>query len=150
MKVLFLDFDGVLNCDKYFAEGEIDMPFFDERCMKNLTRIIKETGAKIVLSTTWREYWEKSESECKVQGLEINRIFDSYGLKITDKTDDVCFYDRGAEIALWMMEREDVTGFAVLDDMQIEGIPPRHVIKTDGKTGLTPDDAERAISVLNE
>lgn len=52
MKIIFLDIDGVLNVnfngrDKY---GRIFHPNF----VDNLRDIINRTGAKIVISSTWK------------------------------------------------------------------------------------------------
>ena len=52
MKIIFLDFDGVLNSERYFrsygAEGLALNP--DNLCF--LKEIVVATGAKIVLSTS--------------------------------------------------------------------------------------------------
>ena len=61
MKVIFLDIDGVLNSETfskdnhkvYLATGEIK-PDVDEKAVQRLVTIIKETNAKIVLSSSWR------------------------------------------------------------------------------------------------
>jgi hypothetical protein len=73
MKVLFLDFDGVLN---YFSEdgfdNHVNMPlWFCEDAMNNLDKIIKNTGTKIVLSTSHRfkqESVDKFMKECRDRG----------------------------------------------------------------------------------
>lgn len=59
MKVIFLDVDGVLNSDEYFdkirnlniegIECEIDI-----EKIRLLKKAIDETGAKVVLSSSWR------------------------------------------------------------------------------------------------
>ena len=59
MKVIFLDVDGVLNSDEYFdkiknlnidgIQSEIDV-----EKIKMLNMAINETGAKIVLTSSWR------------------------------------------------------------------------------------------------
>ena len=51
-KILFLDIDGVLNITcNYFDEFgcTFEKPFVD-----NLAWIIEQTGAKIVISSSWR------------------------------------------------------------------------------------------------
>ena len=47
-KIVFLDVDGVINItkDKYHV--------FNQDCLKQLTRIIESTNAKIVVSSSWR------------------------------------------------------------------------------------------------
>jgi predicted mannosyl-3-phosphoglycerate phosphatase (HAD superfamily) len=50
MKIIFLDIDGVLNNYNTLGEGLN----WESNAVKILKRIIKETGAKVVLSSTWR------------------------------------------------------------------------------------------------
>ena len=64
MKVIFLDIDGVLVCydsvdktaekPKLPIDPETHMHNFHKPCVKNLNKIIEATGAKLVLSSTWR------------------------------------------------------------------------------------------------
>lgn len=59
MKIIFLDIDGVLNSDEYFdkikylkiegIESEID-----RKKVKLLQEAVKQTGAKVVLTSSWR------------------------------------------------------------------------------------------------
>ena len=60
MKVIFLDFDGVMDTGYYFAalirehKPRFDSygMVFDPYCIENLRKIIDKTGAKIVVSST--------------------------------------------------------------------------------------------------
>lgn len=45
-KIIFLDIDGVLCIPPYLK--------FDEKCMDNLRKIVKATGSKIIVSSSWR------------------------------------------------------------------------------------------------
>lgn len=64
MKVIFLDFDGVMdtayydNYLNYMGLPEKDKygVVFDPDCIANLRRIIDETGAGIVVSSTWKDF----------------------------------------------------------------------------------------------
>lgn len=61
-KIIFLDFDGVLNTEQYQARLAVDGkpskdawgPLFDPRAVGNLRKIIESTGAAIVISSSWR------------------------------------------------------------------------------------------------
>ena len=55
MKVVFLDFDGVINI-KDFSELK-----FDSNCIKNLNKIIKQTNADVVISSAWRNNYTLDE-----------------------------------------------------------------------------------------
>lgn len=56
MKVIFLDIDGVLNT-KYWENMKVRDQYghtFDPNSVANLARIIEETGAEIVISSSWK------------------------------------------------------------------------------------------------
>ena len=62
MKVIFLDFDGVMDTVYYdyvlAKEGKLGNDeygcVFDPNCIKNLKHIIDQTGADIVVSSSWK------------------------------------------------------------------------------------------------
>lgn len=79
--IIFLDIDGVLNCEQGFKNGEITygkthMNFY-EPSKKWLNKLIVETNAKIVISSTWRksglkymkEVWEDENMEGNIIGI---------------------------------------------------------------------------------
>jgi len=78
MKVIFLDIDGVLNlyCESRDEYGCC----FHSHLVDNLKRLIDETGAKIVISSTWRfsglvimkEMWIKRGLPGEVVGITPN------------------------------------------------------------------------------
>ena len=86
MKILFLDFDGVLNSEKYVKNSNEFGVVIDPERMILLKQIIDSTGAKIVLTSSWREHWDKDAQSCDDTGIEINNIFEKYNLNIFDKT----------------------------------------------------------------
>jgi hypothetical protein len=63
MKIIFLDIDGVLNCENAFKNGECkyigDASFhymqFGKTQKRWINKLINETNAKIVISSTWRK-----------------------------------------------------------------------------------------------
>ena len=69
MKVLFLDFDGVMDTEYYdHILSEAGKPIsdeygllFDPECVKNLKYIIDSTGADIVISSTWKDIMSYQE-----------------------------------------------------------------------------------------
>jgi hypothetical protein len=65
MKIIFLDFDGVLNSQYWYTKrmGEFTMDDFgskypiyefDPETIERLNYIIEKTSAKVVVSSTWR------------------------------------------------------------------------------------------------
>lgn len=149
MKIIFLDFDGVLNSEKYIRACRKCGVIVNPSSMLLLKQIVDRTGAYIVLSTSWREHWGKNEAECDDVGLEINRIFDDFGLKIFDKTPKMN-YCREDEIEEWLIFNPEVENFVVLDDAFLDSKKIRnHFVKTDNyKDGLDENDVEKAITIL--
>lgn len=152
-KILFLDIDGVLNSKRYddarrFEDGNIDVSR-----LPLVKRIIDETSAEIVLSSTWRKHWSQDPDGCDPIGVSLNRLFAEYGLTISDKTPVLDAYDRVQEIRLWLEAHgNEVKSLAVLDDHRFGwGDLDDYVARTDfyiGR-GLGEAHVEKVIRVLN-
>jgi hypothetical protein len=90
MKIIFLDIDGILNCEDAYRAGHcqyVEWIWEDGRkdhyqrfcswSKELLNRLIRETGAKIVISSTWRlsgidfmkKVWELEEMEGEIIGI---------------------------------------------------------------------------------
>ena len=149
MKVIFLDFDGVLNSEKYIKASNKYGVVIDPSRMVLLKKIVDNTNAEIVLSTSWREHWDKNTANCNQTGIEINEIFGEYGLEIFDKTPKLNL-KREDEIKAWLFENK-VENFVVLDDAFLSSdFLEGHFIKTSNYfEGLDETDVEKAIEILN-
>ncbi len=149
MKILFLDFDGVLNDENYVRDQGYFGLILNPKNLLLLKRLIDATGAKIVLSTSWREHWNLDPSECDEIGLEINQIFAQYGLEAYDKTPEIG-YRREVPIRSWLDAHPEVETFVVLDDLRLgadwlEG----HFVRTSNRHGgLSEENLRDAIEVL--
>ena len=150
MKVIFLDFDGVLNSAKSPVDSGTDGLVIESGKMELLKQIVDATGAEIVLSTSWREYWSADPGKCGSTGARIRQIFDAHGLRILDKT-PVLHTRREQEIVSWLEAHPEVREFVVLDDRlmgdeRLKG----HIIKTSFYFGgLDETDVQSAIKRLN-
>ena len=103
--VLFLDVDGVLNSAKWFAsQGPMSPTEVDPRAVRRVQRIIAKTGARIVLSSSWRGSTELEE-KLRVAGVPIDDVTPRH----RDRS-------RGYEIAAWLAAHPDVSNYAILDD----------------------------------
>ena len=90
MKIIFLDIDGVLNCESAYLNGECQYQewiwedgrkdHYQRFCVRSkelLNKLIDETGAKIVISSTWRhsgiefmrKVWEMEEMSGEIIGI---------------------------------------------------------------------------------
>ena len=175
MKVIFLDVDGVLNCQStkeviWRDNGKLGFHGAESEKTKLLARIIKETGAVIVLSSTWRlnkvksifdnylflddledgEYDESSEKSA-YRYLEMRLA--EYDLSIYDDTPDSGgAYSRGEEIYSWLEDHPEVTDYVVLDDEEFRDFETygliAHVVYTSYAKGLTEKQVKEAIEIL--
>ena len=153
MKVIFLDIDGVLNTEAYREDPNVD--YFEkpisEIHMRLLKQLVKATGAKIVLSSTWREYWEQGQDQSDSFGYYINNLFRKYDLAIFDKTLEL--KGRDEEITEWKEHHQgELEGFVIIDDYDFEwsDVNKNHLVKTLDKVGLDEKSTERALKILNK
>ena len=147
MKVIFLDFDGVLNSNTFFINSKEKQPFFlEDDKMLLLKEIIDATDAKVVLSTSWREVWGL---DLEISN-KLKEYFDSFEINIFDVTECIN-YDRFTEISAWI-KHHDIESFVILDDItgpwyELEDYA---VITNSDFNGLTKKDVEQAIKILKK
>lgn len=165
MKVVFLDFDGVLNSHEYNLEQTKGAGGFvwsgtgaegiDPNAVALLDDLVESEDASIVISSTWRLMWPL---------CELRHILGQRGLtdpkRVIGKTTDLGGgKPRGLEVQGWLdMERErrviiptrePVSSFVILDDNdEFSGPLHDHYVETDPRVGLTPADVERARKIL--
>lgn len=155
MKVIFLDIDGVLNSEKYYTEHLDDMMEnpVDRECVSRLSRIVKATNARIVLSSSWRTGWSKEPEQMDELCQTLVEILAEYQLEIYDKTCILNNSERGQEIRLWLKNApERVESFVILDDNDFHWKKYRLLkkwIQTDFSAGgLQDQDVEKAVKLL--
>lgn len=110
MKVIFLDIDGVLNSDEYFDKiRNLDIQGIEQEVdiekIKLLKKAINETGAKVVLSSSWRN---------TRNGQQLKELLSNYEICV----DSTPFIQnkRGLEIKQWLSEHQCIEDFVILDD----------------------------------
>ncbi|MFA5024197.1 MAG: HAD domain-containing protein [Patescibacteria group bacterium] len=146
MKVVFLDIDGVLvSFASMHLPNEIlplsmqPVDAFDEKCVGRLKNILDKTGAKIVLTSSWRKLFDIAEMIEHFKNHGIVGIIDC-----TASLND----HRGKEIQLWLDENK-VDKFVILDDDDDMLHLSSDLVKTNWKLGLEDNDMELAIEMLN-
>ncbi len=154
MKVIFLDIDGVLNSRAYDRkrnrDGQTDI---DETRLPLVKEIVDETGAKIVLSSTWREHWNTDTQKCDEDAVYINEVFAKFGLEIYGKTPDLGLdFDRPDEIKAWLNSAEEkIESFVIIDDYRYAwGSLSDSFVKTNPNfgLGLEEEHVQKAIEIL--
>lgn len=164
MKIIFLDIDGVLNVygqghDQY---GRIFHKHFED----NLRHIVEQTGAKIVISSTWRfaglEKMKQMWKDRNLSGEVIDVTIDCYQLIGEGKFEHYDEVERGHEIQEWLDKHQtEVTHYVIIDDDNDMLQSQRgNFVRTanninhpdciDIGYGLTRICAEKAIRVLNK
>lgn len=148
MKVVFLDFDGVLNTRDYRERyGNIGAGI-DKSKMPLLKRLVDSTGARIVIITSLREYWDKNPDNCDYYGKVINETFAKYGLEIYDKTGTSDSGKREEEILDWIVKKDGIRSYVAIDDGDLRTtFLNRNFVQP--KDGLEEEHIDKAIEILN-
>jgi hypothetical protein len=116
MKVIFLDFDGVLNSEasfRYEARRKSNRipDSLSDVCCSNLQYILEQDAdIKLVISSTWRKMHTMEELRNFLNGRFVN------GSRIIGKTPSVFSGHRGHEIKLWLEDNPNVTQYVIIDD----------------------------------
>ena len=143
MKVLFLDFDGVLHPVGGTSEG---------RAFVHLARLqafLREPAMQdvaVVVSSTWRLILEPA----RLIGLFAPDIRARVRGATPDLGDEPMEHARYREIRAWLDRHPEVKSWAALDDA-VRQFPPhahRHVVFTSPATGLTDADLAALGQVL--
>jgi hypothetical protein len=154
VKVIFLDFDGVvvtLNDQRIALPNGKRVHELNRAAVANLNKIVKETGAKVVVTSTWRLHHSLEH----LQGYLDRSGFTG---KVIDGTMDLWRGEgemakisnyRSKEIKFWL-EKNSVENFVVLDDIELKGFGKRmiHVYQGWDQGGLKESHVEKAIWVL--
>lgn len=150
MKVLFLDFDGVLNTEDYREVHGSSNAGIDKSKLPLLKKLIDSTDAKIVLSTSLRMYWDKNPDKCDYYGKIINDVFDEYDLEIYDKTPLIENAKREEEILQWIVDNPEVKNYVAIDDgyLLAEFLRGYFVQTSDTNGGLQEEHINKAIEIL--
>lgn len=150
MKIIFLDIDGVLNSRQYDSCRGAVKGNIDESRLPLLSRLMDQTGAKVVLTSSWRRHWDPTGVETDHIGEELTHTFGRYGIILYDKTPDVG-NDRSKEIRKWISEHPFVKRYVIFDDNKFGwGDLEANVIKTDYRIGkaLEQKHIDKAIELL--
>ncbi len=131
-KIIFTDIDGVL----FPLTSRTGI--WDPRCVYQYNRIIKETGAVCIVTSTRRE---TSNTVRKFQDL-----FNAEGAEVTVAGMTEVLGDRDAEIADWLSKNE-CTSYVIIDDFNLRN--KTNFIRCLSYDGLTEELANAAISILN-
>lgn len=143
MRILFLDIDGVLNTSDFRdCFGQVMSP----RLVRNLLKVLRETGAQIVLSSSWRFELEDVFKAFECSGFVdclTREDVDDLVTSVVDITPDLDQLDRSREVAAWV-EWYNPKSWVAVDDLVLS-LPDANFIQTSDTCGLDEQTAQRLI-----
>ena len=144
-RIIFLDVDGVLNngtwaiemFDKGVRVYHDDILY--EPALERLKGLVEATGAKIVVSSSWRQVPSAYAN--------LTAWLEKFGMNIADKIPYVggC---RGDDITAWFKRNPGEYSYAILDDDDDMDGHMEHLVRTDFDVGLTEEDCTKALALL--
>lgn len=154
MKIIFLDIDGVMNNSQHLIYSEVheDLEFSPE-AVDTLHEIIKETSAKIVISSTWRI--GRTDDELRhifahYDVLIANAIIGQTpilprSMSIGGRCDEITAY-----ISMMIAGLDyKIDSFVIIDDDDFDMHFLSHLlVKCDREVGLVKDQKQQIINSL--
>ena len=154
MKIIFLDFDGVMDTAYYghvlAKEGKLGSDeygvVFDPNCVRNLKYIVERTGADIVVTSSWKDlmtyqdFWEMWKSR-NLPGFVTDLTPSPFGKR-----------KRGDQIDAWLDECKADCQYVIIDDLDINNFNEHQLprlLQVSPFYGLDAETAKRAIELLN-
>jgi hypothetical protein len=142
MKYIFLDIDGVLNApgDKNLIDGVIE--YYKLELLKLL---ISKTNSKVVIISSRRIYKDDRDSLLKALDDIYNDLsFISFNMNYKYRKDEINYF----------LSNNPCEGYVILDDVDSnytkDCIMINHFIHINGMKGLTIDDYNKALDILND
>lgn len=166
-KALFLDFDGVLNTEKYQeklrSSGKKGWdgfgPLFDPEAVENLKMVLDAVpGVLLVIISSWkleglarmRALWKTRNLPSTIHSVTPDYAPDLLNIDLENFDNFAMLAGKGNEIKQWLtMNAPDGCAYAILDDVP-DFLPEQkeRFICIDPRVGITMGDAMKAISLL--
>lgn len=139
-KILIIDIDGVLYtsdhfkwlCSKRKPTKDKYGFIFDPTCVKRFNKIIRKTGAKIVISSSWRSSGIKVMIQCFIDRGVKGEIIGLTPVGTLNKL----YFKRSDEIKDWLKDNGTPDRLAIIDDVDLSKYFD-DFYKTKMSTGIT-------------
>jgi hypothetical protein len=140
--IILLDFDGVLNNE---TDRSLQQSRFSPENCHWIGKLVKETKAKIVISSSWKYLINE-----KIMTLEgMGYLLLTHGIcqpeDVIDKTSNL--KDRNEELQEYI-QRKQLTNYLVIDDHPLPNI--KHKIQTNPVKGFTEADYTLALKLIQK
>lgn len=156
MRVVFLDFDGVLNHPGVYAEVErrrglgpenlakfTEAEWLDPALVRRVGELALRAGAIVAVLSTWRQRFRRTQL-CEIlrsRGLPDGVPVDACERGCTKEEAVRRYLDR------WDGTSREIESYVVLDDSGL-AMDPRRLVRTDGAVGVTERDIVAAEAIL--
>ena len=140
-RIVFLDFDGVLNSEQ--STQQLGTRYrFARSSVEALNGVLRQSEAHIVITSSWRESWSLREN---AEFLERDGVLPS---RVVGKTPTLG-QERGLEIEAWLRSAPyAVASFVILDDRDDMAMHRGRLVQVSPLVGLSSAQAKRAIELL--
>lgn len=144
--VIFLDFDGVIRVAVDGGWIAADQAEFCQGRMKMLGEVCRETAAKIVVSSDWRNLENLDEIRALLAPYLARYLHEDWATPI-------CGH-RWNEVARWLRDHDEVARYAILEDFapHFDGCSQEmhaRLVLCTNRYGLVPELAGRVIQLLS-
>ena len=146
LNIIFLDIDGVLI--KFASPKKVDhsefeeLKYWDKEALQLVNKLIKSSGAKVVITSSYRNHKTKKQIVDMMQLAGFN-------YNIYDVIPSIKYLGRGGNINKWLKEH-NVSNFVIIDDQyhNIEEYFPKNFVKVETNEGLTLAHTLKALKIL--
>lgn len=144
VKVVFLDYDGVVNTPMWDESGtrcRYGMPYDNKvnnfQAVQWVSEFCQKYGYSIVVTSTWR--MDKNWKECLINGGLRD------GIEILDRTS--ILHDRGEEILTWLLDNPNIKNYLIFDDevYDLDSEQCSRCVKTRSDVGFMENDFNKAV-----
>lgn len=154
--IVFLDIDGVLNSAEWLMHQPVAARRYpppshatrawrerrlDPAAVGCLQRLIRHTGASIVLMSDWRS---------RMPLTEFSKLLEYFGWEtppVIGTTPVIRHAIRGEEVATWRLTHASVCPYVCLDDEDYF-LPEQPLVLTRPQVGLSEEDVDQCIDLL--
>lgn len=152
LRVVFLDFDGVLNHERTKeryrrgTDGHVpgaSLIGLDPRNVAVFNQFLEQAKAQIVVSSSWR--WTHSLEE-------LRHVLAVSGVKgqVLGMTRRRSMANRGLEIQDWIDSNGPLQTFVILDDSSVMGHLASRLVQTSMETGMREKHVPMGLKILSE
>jgi len=144
MKAIFLDIDGVIATPtsvrlNYLLGRGPERQFYDRVALSYLGRLVRETGAAVVLSSNWRADLESDDPFLQAIARNLLDQLAAVGAPVADVTPVDYDSDRSGEIGAWLAAHP-CERYVILDDLaRFDALPEvadGHLVRIDDSEGI--------------